>query len=199
MDFLETLEQPLQEAGIPVPFTVNGYAQTHKLTFLCGRAKNFRSIGNEFMEISYVNERSTLVISDENGAGKSTTTVWLIYYAITGQPYYKKEKLGSLINSQTRKNLVVELEFLSRGVHYKVVRGRKPDIFELYTKEGDVFVKYQSDAANFDLQNYLWNVLGLEPKSGAKMLENACIMGLERFQPFLTMSAEERRLMVESV
>lgn len=199
MDFLKTLEQPLQQADIPVPFTVNGYAQTHKLTFLCGRAKNFRSIGNEFMEISYVNERSTLVISDENGAGKSTTTVWLIYYAITGQPYYKKEKLGSLINSQTRKNLVVELEFLSRGVHYKVVRGRKPDIFELFTKEGDVFVKYQSDAANFDLQNYLWTVLGLEPKSGAKMLENACIMGLERFQPFLTMSAEERRLMVESV
>lgn len=199
MDFLKTLEQPIQPDEVAVPFTVNGLAQTHKLTFLCGRAKNFRSIGNEFMEISYVNERSTLVISDENGAGKSTTTVWLIYYAITGQPYYKKEKLASLINSQTRKNLVVELEFLSRGVHYKVVRGRKPDVFELFTKEGDIFVKYQSDAANFDLQNYLWTVLGLEPKSGAKMLENACIMGLERFQPFLTMSAEERRLMVESV
>ncbi|QGZ16006.1 double-stranded DNA repair protein [Vibrio phage vB_VchM_Kuja] len=198
MNFLDTLK-PITPDPTPVPFSIGEFTQSHKLTFLCGRAKNFRSIGNNFMEISYVDNRSTLVISDENGAGKSTTTVWLIYYAVTGQPYYKKEKVGSLVNSQTRKDMVVELEFLSRGVHYKIVRGRKPDIFELHVKEGDQFVKYQNDAANFDLQNYIWTILGLEPKSGAKMLENACIMGLERFQPFLTMSSEDRRLMVESV
>lgn len=187
------------EESVAPPVNLEQLQKGHRIVFLKGRAKNFRSIGNNFIETDYVQNRSTLVISDENGAGKSTTTVWLIYYAITGQPYYKKDKVTSLVNSTSRKNMVVELELMIRGTVYKIVRGRKPDLFELYVLVDDKWKQYKADAAKDDLQGYIWSLLGLEPKSGAKIIENACVLGRERFAPFLEMSAEDRRLLVESV
>lgn len=195
----DELLQEIEDDAVSAPMNLDALQSKHRLVFLKGRAKNFRSIGNRFIETDYTANSSTLIISDENGAGKSSSTVWLIYYALTGQPYFNKEKVNSLINSTTRKEMVVELEFMMRGVVYKIVRGRKPDIFELYVMGDDGWKQYKADASKDTLQDYIWALLGLEPKSGAKIIENACILGRERFQPFLTMSAEERRLMVESV
>lgn len=198
-----SFENVLAEIEIPsgdAPDCMPEFSGNYRLVFLRGRAKNFRSIGDKFIETDYTKSRATLVVSDENGAGKSTTTVWLIYYALTGDPYFAKEKVGSLVNSNTNKNMVVELEFIMGANQYKIVRGRKPDIFELYVLDSQgQYKQYQADAAKGDLQNHIWTILGLDPKAGPKIIENACILGRERFKPFLTMSAEERRLMVESV
>ena len=73
------LKEADREAPVEAPFEVRDNI-THKLTFHKGRAKNFRSIGNEFMEIDYQRNPATLVTSDDNGAGKSTMLVWLLFF-----------------------------------------------------------------------------------------------------------------------
>lgn len=181
------------------PFAVAEPTASHKLTFLCVRARNFRSIGDNWLELSFVDNQSTLIVSDDNGAGKSTLTVWAAYYALTGKPYGDKEKVTSLINTTNRNNMVVELEFLKSGVHYKIVRGRKPDIFEIQVKQDGVFKTLDDDAAKKDWQEYLWGLIGLDRDTGPKLIENVIILGKDKFKPFIEMGAEDRRKMVEPI
>lgn len=197
MDFEKALTEVEPSTALPVDLPE--FAGNHKLVFLRSRAKNFRSIGNEWMEINYTKSRATLVISDENGSGKSTMTVWVPYYAITGQTYSSKEVLGGLVNSTFKKAMVVEFEFMARSDTWKIVRGREPKVFELHKLVDGKWAQYKREASDNDLQDTIWELLGLDPKAGPKILENACILGRDRFVPFLLMSASERRLMVESI
>ncbi|MGR2462520.1 hypothetical protein ACUX4R_27000, partial [Salmonella enterica] len=100
VDLLSKFGSLLKEADTPVsveaPFEIRGEI-THKLTFHRGRAKNFRSIGNEFMEIDYQRNSATLVTSDDNGAGKSTMLVWLLFFVLYNDTYSKKEKKAGLV------------------------------------------------------------------------------------------------------
>ena len=90
---------------------------------------NFLSTGNTFTEISFVKHKTTLIIG-ENGAGKSTM-LDALSFAMYGKPF-RNIKKNQLINTINGKGAVVELEFNIGKKQYKIVRGIKPNIFEVY-------------------------------------------------------------------
>nr|CAK6597905.1 SbcC-like subunit of palindrome specific endonuclease [Klebsiella phage vB_Ko_K5lambda5] len=197
-DILEKFGNLLKEAAtpedIPVPFDVRGDV-THKLTFRKGRAKNFRSIGNEFMEIDYQRNPATLITSDDNGAGKSTMLVWLLFFVLYNDTYSKKEKKAGLVNSQNKKDCVGEVEFACRGSEWKVRRGIKPDFVEVHQMVDGEWKQVVNDAAKADMNKYIVNLIGIDQK----MFENSLVLGKEKFIPFTEMYTADRRTMVEAI
>lgn len=197
-DILSKFGSLLQEADAPVqvdvPFEVRDNI-THKLTFHKGRAKNFRSIGNQFMEIDYQRNPATLVTSDDNGAGKSTMLVWLLFFVLYNDTYSKKEKKAGLVNSQSRKECVGEVEFSCRGSEWKVRRGIKPDFVEVYQMVDGKWMQIENDAAKGDMNKYIVNLIGVDQK----MFENSLVLGKEKFIPFTEMYTADRRAMVETI
>ena len=93
------------------------------------RWKNFLSTGNAWTEIDFERSPSTLIIG-ENGSGKSTM-LDAVCFALFNKPFRKISKT-QLINSINNKKLVVEIEFRVGLKEFKVVRGVKPNIFEVY-------------------------------------------------------------------
>ena len=170
--------------------------ETQKVIFRSCRAKNFRSIGNEFMQIDFDKAKSTLVVSEDNGSGKSTLAVWAPYYALFDKAYAPKEKKGGLINSSTRKDMLVEIRFGTKGREYLVRRGAKPTVFEiLYMGEDGSWIKIEEEAAQRDQQAFLENILGFD----SKIAENVMILGADKFTPFVEMDAPSRRHVVEQI
>lgn len=170
--------------------------ETQKVIFKYCRARNFRSIGNEFMQIDFNKSKSTLIISEDNGSGKSTMAVWAPYYALFDKAYAPKEKKGGLINSSTRKDMLVEIVFNTKGKEYMVRRGAKPTVFEiLFMSEEGSWIKIEEEAAQRDQQAYLENILGFD----AKIAENVMILGADKFTPFVEMDAPSRRHVVEQI
>lgn len=196
--FMSQASEP--EKAPEVPFTVaSNQGQANKLLFIGGRCRNFRAVGDNWLDIDFQAYQSTMVGSDDNGAGKSTMNVWLPYYVLTGKPYGEKEKVTALVNTINNKEMVCELVFSINGTCYKVIRGRKPDIFEIrFLHEGE-FKLIKDDAGGKDWQDYLYSLLGLDKKTAPKILENVIILGKDKFKPFIEMGAEDRRTMVETI
>lgn len=192
--FSQLLNETKAEPEVVVPFEVHNNI-THKLTLHRGRAKNFRSIGNEFMEIDYQRNQATLVTSDDNGAGKSTMLVWLLFFVLYNDTYSKKEKKAGLVNSQNKKDCVGEVEFSCRGSEWKARRGIKPDFIEVYQKVDGDWKQITADAAKNDMNKYLVNLIGVDQK----MFENSLVLGKEKYIPFSEMYTADRRVMVETI
>ena len=93
------------------------------------RWKNFLSTGNTFTEIDLTKNSTTLIIG-ENGSGKSTILDALCF-GLFGKPFRTIYK-SQLINSINTSGLVVEVDFRIGSRNYKVVRGIKPNVFEIY-------------------------------------------------------------------
>ena len=93
------------------------------------RWKNFLSTGNNFTEIQLDRSSTTLIIG-ENGAGKSTILDALCF-GLFGKPFRNINK-PQLLNSVNTSNCVVEVEFKVGGKDVKVIRGIKPNVFEIY-------------------------------------------------------------------
>ena len=93
------------------------------------RWKNFLSTGNQFVEIQLDKNPTTLIIG-ENGAGKSTILDALCF-GLFGKPFRMILK-NQLINSVNNSSTTVEVEFNVGTRHYKVIRGIKPNKFEIY-------------------------------------------------------------------
>lgn len=163
----------------------------NKLTLQKLRAKNFRSIGNAFMEIDYQASPTTLVASTDNGSGKSNLVIWALYFALYGKPYGKDCKIAGLVNNKSGKDCLVELEFETLGHTWLVRRGYKPGIFEIY-QDGKLI---ESEAAKADQQTYLNSVVGMDEKA----FTNIVALGIERFVPFVQMDTSQRRAFVEQM
>ena len=93
------------------------------------RWKNFLSTGNTFTEIQLDKKPTTLIIG-ENGAGKSTILDALCF-SLFGKPFRTISK-SQMVNSVNNSATVVEVEFSIGSREYKVVRGIKPNSFEIY-------------------------------------------------------------------
>ena len=96
------------------------------------RWQNFLSSGNTWTEIQLDRSPNTLVVG-ENGAGKSTMLDALCF-SLFGKPF-RKINIPQLINSVNQKGLMVEVNFTIGSTEYRVVRGEKPKLFEIY-KDG---------------------------------------------------------------
>ena len=153
------------------------------------RWKNFLSTGNHFTEITLNRSASTLIVG-ENGAGKSTILDALTF-SLFGKSFRKINK-PQLVNSVNSKDCVIEIEFKIGKVGYLVRRGIKPNIFEIYIN-GKML---DQDSKIRDSQLYLEeNILKLNYKSFTQTV----ILGSATFVPFMQLSANDRRDIIEDI
>ena len=153
------------------------------------RYKNFLSSGNYFTTISLNENRDTLIVG-ANGAGKSTVLDALTF-SLFGKPFRKINK-GQLVNSVNEKDTKVEIEFNINKTEYRVLRGIKPNIFEIY-KNGQ---KLNEDSSANDQQKSLeTQILKLNYKSFTQIV----ILGSASFVPFMQLSAPHRREVIEDL
>lgn len=159
------------------------------LVFHVIRYKNFLSTGNVWTEITLDTHKNTLMMG-HNGAGKSTFLDALTF-VLFGKPFRKVNK-GNVVNSINNKNCLVEIEFTSSNKKYKVVRGAKPNVFEIYC-EG---VMINQDAASKDYQEHLEKYI---IKMNYKSFSQIVILGSASFTPFMQLSANDRRAVIEDL
>jgi len=153
------------------------------------RWKNLLSTGNYFTEIKLDNNTNTLVVG-ENGSGKSTMLDALCF-GLFGKAFRNVNK-PNLLNSINSKDCIVEVEFNTNNKSYKIVRGIKPNKFEIYC-DGELV---NQDAAARDYQEYLEKfILKLNYKSFTQIV----ILGSASFVPFMQLSASDRRAIIEDL
>ena len=153
------------------------------------RWKNFLSTGNQFTEIQLDRNNTTLVIG-ENGSGKSTILDALCF-GLFGKPFRNINK-GQLVNSVNNGSCEVEVDFKIGTKSFKVIRGIKPNMFEIYIN-GKM---YNQDANARDYQKYLeQQILKLNYRSFTQVV----ILGSSTFIPFMQLKARQRRDVVEDI
>ena len=151
--------------------------------------RNFLSTGNQFTEVNFQDANTNLIIGT-NGSGKSTILDALTF-SLYNKPFRKINK-PQLINSVNEKDCVVEIEFSIGTREYKVVRGIKPNIFEIWV-DGKL---QDQDAAAADQQKKLEeNILKLNYKSFTQTV----ILGSATFVPFMQLTSSNRREIVEDL
>jgi len=151
--------------------------------------KNFLSTGNQETEFSLTEYSSNLIIGT-NGAGKSTILDALTF-SLFGKPFRKINK-PQLVNSVNEKDCVTTIEFSVNSVNWKVVRGIKPNIFEIY-RDGNLL---DQSASAIDQQKWFeQNVLKMNYKSFTQIV----ILGSSTFVPFMQLSAQNRREVIEDL
>ena len=158
------------------------------ITFRKIRWKNFLSTGNLFTEVDLTTSGTTLIVG-ENGAGKSTILDALTF-SLFGKTFRSINK-PQLVNTITRKELVVELEFSIQSNHYKIVRGIKPNVFEVYCNNNLL----NQSAEMKDYQEVLEkNILKINYKSFCQVV----VLGSASFVPFMQLPAAQRRAIIEA-
>lgn len=151
-------------------------------------AKNFLSIGNTPLEW-IIDEHKTTLIQGKNYSGK-TSMFNAMTFALYGRAYSKIKK-ASLPNSINGKDCQVTIEFTIMGTQYKIIRGIKPDIFEIYRDS----VLVPQPPTTKEYQEILEkNILKLDFSAYTQLV----MMGTSGYTPFLQLSAQDRRNFVES-
>ena len=153
------------------------------------RWKNFLSTGNQYTEISFTEHPTNLIIGT-NGAGKSTLLDALTF-SLFGKPFRKINK-PQLVNTVNEKDCNVEVEFSIGNTKWKVVRGIKPNIFEIF-RDGNAL---NQSAAALDQQKWFeQNVIKMNYKSFTQIV----ILGSSTFVPFMQLTATNRRDVIEDL
>lgn len=153
------------------------------------RWRNFLSTGNIFTEIVLNNKKNTLIIG-ENGSGKSTLLDALTF-ALFGKAFRNINK-PQLINSINKKDALVELYFNIGSNKYKIIRGIKPTVFEVYMNDNLL----NQSAESKDYQEILEKqILKVNYKSFCQVV----VLGSATFQPFMQLSKGQRREVIEDL
>ena len=153
------------------------------------RWRNFLSTGNQYTQVNFTEYNTNLIIGT-NGAGKSTVLDALTF-SLFGKPFRKINK-PQLINSVNEKDCRVEVEFSIGNIEWKVVRGIKPAIFEIWRNGAAL----DQSAAALDQQKWLeQNVLKMNYKSFTQIV----ILGSSTFVPFMQLPAAHRREVIEDL
>ncbi len=153
------------------------------------RYKNLLSSGNKFTEIQLDKHQTTLILG-ENGSGKSTLLDALCF-GLYGRGFRNLKK-DLLINSINEKGLEVQIEFSIGTKQYKVIRGAKPNKFELYLDD----VMLNQDANVRDYQEHLEKQI---LKMSFRSFTQVAILGSANFTPFMQLKAKDRRNLVEDL
>jgi len=159
------------------------------IIFTSLRFKNFLSTGNNWTHIDLNKSKSTLIVG-QNGAGKSTM-LDAIAFGLFGKPHRNINK-PQLINTVNNKNCVVEVTFVIGKAQYKVIRGIKPNVFEIW-KNGDMI---NQSSHSKEYQKILeQNILKLNHKSFHQIV----VLGSSSFVPFMQLPAQHRRDVIEDL
>jgi len=151
--------------------------------------RNFLSSGNQPTQIKFTDTQTALIVG-ANGSGKSTMLDALCFSLFNKA--FRKITKGQLVNSTNEKECLVEIEFSIGTREYKVVRGIKPNIFQIWI---DGVLQNQA-AASTDQQKQLEdNILKLNYKSFTQIV----ILGSASFVPFMQLSTAHRREVVEDL
>ena len=160
-----------------------------RIQFKRVKYKNLLSSGNVFTTIDLDSEPTTL-ISGSNGSGKSSL-LDAIVFGLYGKPFRKINK-PQLINSINQKDMLVEIDFTVGGSAYKVRRGIKPTVFEIFKDEELI----NQDSAARDYQTFLeQSILGINYKSFNQII----ILGSATYVPFMELPAWQRREIIEDL
>jgi len=153
------------------------------------RWKNFLSTGDNWTEVHLTKTKSTLIVG-QNGAGKSTM-LDALSFALFGKPHRNINK-PQLVNTINQKNCLVEVSFTVGKSQFKVVRGIKPQIFEIW--KNDSLLNQDSHAKEY--QKILeQNILKLNHKSFHQIV----VLGSSSFVPFMQLPAQHRRDVIEDL
>lgn len=159
------------------------------IRFLSIEWKNILSTGNYYTRIDLNASQNTLIVG-ENGSGKSTILDALCF-ALYNKPFRNITK-PALLNSINQKEALVKVEFTTDNHTFKIVRGIKPNIFEIF-KDGTLL---NQEAESKDYQGYLEKfILKLNYKSFTQIV----ILGSASFTPFMQLSASDRRAIIEDL
>ena len=151
--------------------------------------RNFLSTGNAFTEIDFTKNKTTLIVG-ENGAGKSTILDALLF-ALYGKPFRRINK-PQLVNAINGKGLQVELDFSIGKRQYRVIRGMKPNLFEIY--QDDKLINQDSESKEYQ-EMFEKNILKLNHKSFCQIV----VLGSASFVPFMQLPAAHRREVIEDL
>ena len=153
------------------------------------RFKNFLATGNRFVEVPLDKEPMMLVVG-KNGAGKSTL-IDALTFSLFGKPFKRINK-SQLMNTVNEKDLLTEIEFSVGKSEWKVRRGIKPAVFEIFLN-GKII---NQDAKSTDYQKYLEEkVLKLNFKSFTQIV----VLGSASFVPFMQLTTNDRRVIIEDI
>jgi DNA repair exonuclease SbcCD ATPase subunit len=159
------------------------------ITFHTLKYKNFLSTGDNFTNLN-LEETATSLIVGQNGSGKSTM-LDALSFSLFGKAHRNINKI-QLINSVNNKGTVVEVEFTVAGARYKVVRGLKPSVFQIW--QGDTMINQDSHAKEY--QKILeQNILKLNHKTFHQIV----VLGSSSFIPFMQLPASTRREVIEDL
>ena len=153
------------------------------------RWRNLLSTGNQFTEVNFLENKTNLIVGT-NGAGKSTVLDALTF-SLFGKPFRKINK-PQLINTVNEKDCIVEVEFLIGTTEWKVIRGIKPNIFEIH-RNGEVL---DQASAAVDQQKWLEQTV---IKMNYKSFTQIVILGSSTFVPFMQLPAAHRREVIEDL
>ena len=153
------------------------------------RWKNLLSTGNYFLEVELDRSPTTLIVG-ENGSGKSTVLDALCF-VLFNKPFRTISK-SQLVNSINLGGTIVEIEFVIQKNNFKIIRGMKPNIFEIYCN-GRMM---NQDANALDTQKILeQQILKLNYRSFTQVV----ILGSSTFVPFMQLRSKDRREVVEDI
>lgn len=153
------------------------------------RWKNFLMTGDEFTEIA-LDKNPTTLIMGKNGSGKSTLLDALVY-GLFGEPF-RSINVPQLINDTNERDMMVEVEFLIGKKNYKIRRGMRPRIFEIFVNNKLI----NQDAKARDYQKYLeQNILKFNKKTFVQIV----VLGSASFIPFMQLPPVDRRAIIEDL
>lgn len=152
--------------------------------------KNFGSFGNNFTQIILDKNKTTLICGN-NGSGKSFAFLDSITYALFGKPF-RKINISQLVNSINDKNCLVEIVFSKGPDTYTIKRGINPKLFEIY--KNDVLINQNSNS--LDYQSILEDSI---LKMNYKTFTQVVILGSSSFVPFMQLSTNDRRSVIENI
>ena len=151
--------------------------------------KNFLSTGNTPIEIKLDYTAATLIVG-KNGSGKSTLLDALCF-VLFNKPFrlVKKEQM---VNSINGGDCLVTIDFEVGTKQYRIIRGIKPNIFEIYCN-GELV---NQNASTLDYQKYLEkNIMKLNYRSFIQVV----MLGSSSYEPFMKMKPRYRREVVEEI
>ena len=160
------------------------------INFKTVRFRNFGSFGNTDTEID-LNKHNFVLVSGNNGHGKSFALLDSITFALFGKPF-RKINIPQLTNSVNQKDCMTEVEFSIGNDEYKIKRGLKPKIFEIF-KDGKLI---DQSATSKDYQRMLEEQI---LKMNYKSFTQVVILGSSSFVPFMQLTAADRRSVIEDI